>query len=107
MSNAWQIRQSGLSAIATLVLLYLTALWMCCPASAQTAKAGRPIRSPEVTHTGKAPTGYTVTFRYWSPKATRVQIQGEWYFARSSAMSWITPTPGYPTLQGPGLLPKD
>ena len=34
--------------------------------------------SPEVTHTGTGPTGYTVTFRYHAPTATRVQIRGEW-----------------------------
>ena len=34
--------------------------------------------SPEVTHTGTAPTGYTVTFRYYAPAATSVQIRGEW-----------------------------
>lgn len=40
----------------------------------------RPL-SPQVTHTRTAPTGYQVTFRYRDPKATRVQIKGEWYFA--------------------------
>ena len=34
--------------------------------------------SPEVTHTGTAPSGYTVTFRYYAPAATSVQIRGEW-----------------------------
>ena len=34
--------------------------------------------SPEVTHTGTAPTGYTVTFRHYAPAATSVQIRGEW-----------------------------
>jgi enterochelin esterase-like enzyme len=110
MNKLRRIRQSKHAAMRTLVVLYLAALWMGYPAVAQNAKHATtavPVRSPEVTHTGKAPTGYTVTFRYWAPKAKRVQIQGEWYFARPSAMLWITPTPDYPTLQGPGLLPKD
>jgi enterochelin esterase-like enzyme len=37
--------------------------------------------SPEVRHTGAAPTGYVVTFRYRDPTATSVLIQGEWYFS--------------------------
>jgi len=32
--------------------------------------------SPEVIHTGTAPTGYEVTFRYYDPSATTVQIRG-------------------------------
>jgi len=37
--------------------------------------------SPQVQFTGRSPTGYTVTFRYWDPSATSVQIKGEWYFS--------------------------
>ena len=37
--------------------------------------------SPEVRHTGTAPTGYVVTFRYRDPSAKSVLIQGEWYFS--------------------------
>jgi hypothetical protein len=33
--------------------------------------------SPEVTHTGTAPTGYAVTFRVYDPTATRMRIRGE------------------------------
>jgi enterochelin esterase-like enzyme len=36
---------------------------------------------PLVQHTGKALTGYVVTFRYWDPTATKVQITGEWSFS--------------------------
>jgi enterochelin esterase-like enzyme len=37
--------------------------------------------SPEVRHTGAAPTGYVVTFRYRDPSAKSVLIHGEWYFS--------------------------
>ncbi len=37
--------------------------------------------SPEIRHTGTAPTGYVVTFRYRDPSATNVLIHGEWYFS--------------------------
>ena len=37
--------------------------------------------SPEVTHTGTAPTGYAVTFRISDPTATRMRIRGEWFFS--------------------------
>jgi enterochelin esterase-like enzyme len=43
---------------------------------------GRPeVFSPVVRHTGRPPTGYTVTFRFRAPNATRVQLEGEWYFS--------------------------
>jgi enterochelin esterase-like enzyme len=51
-------------------------------ASASPAQPGRPgLVSPEVVHTGTAPTGYEVTFRYHDPSATSVRIRGEWYFS--------------------------
>src|SRR3954454_16414221 len=45
-------------------------------ASAQTP----PVTTPIVTHTGTAPTGYEVTFRYYNPTATAVSIKGGWSF---------------------------
>ncbi len=54
------------------------------------ARAQAPaVVSPEVTHTGTAPTGYTVTFRIYDPTATRMRIRGEWFF---SGPSDTTPT---------------
>ncbi|KAA9159081.1 substrate-binding domain-containing protein [Amycolatopsis acidicola] len=50
------------------------------PAFAGSPNQNRPQAGPAVTHTGTAPTGYTVTFRYYDPDATRVQISGQWYF---------------------------
>jgi Putative esterase len=92
------------------VILFLTAVWVAFLAHAHTAQLAtgeKPIRSPEVTHTGKGPTGYTVTFRYSNPTAKKVQIKGEWYFARPSGLSQTTPAPGYPVFEGQGLLPQD
>lgn len=82
----------------------------CCAllaACLQAAPSGRPPRSPEVTHTGKGPTGYTVTFRYANPAATQVRIKGEWLFARPSELEQIAGTPGHPVIEGQGLMPKD
>ncbi|MCO6009140.1 hypothetical protein NE236_29640 [Actinoallomurus purpureus] len=50
------------------------------------ATAGTPhdpakIFSPQVVHTGTAPTGYKVTFRIHDPSATRMRIKGEWSFS--------------------------
>lgn len=42
---------------------------------------------PVVHHTGKSPTGYTVTFRYRDPTAKIVQIEGEWYFSSPESTS--------------------
>ncbi|MCI3278887.1 alpha/beta hydrolase-fold protein [Streptomyces cylindrosporus] len=59
---------------------------------------------PLVRHTGKAPTGYEVTFRYHAPSATRVQLKGEWYFERPSELPQRLTGPDY-TVPTPGLLP--
>lgn len=69
--------------------------------------AERAIKSPEVIHSGKAPTGYTVTFRYANPTAQKVQIRGDWYFARPSELSQLAPTPDHLIVEGQGLMPKD
>ena len=37
--------------------------------------------SPVIRHTGRPPTGYTVTFRFRAPNATNVRLEGEWYFS--------------------------
>ena len=51
-------------------------------AFATSAHAQAPaVVSPEVTHTGTAPTGYSVTFRVYDPTATRMRIRGEWFFS--------------------------
>jgi enterochelin esterase-like enzyme len=49
--------------------------------------------SPVVNHTGRAPTGYTVTFRYRDQRASSVLIQGEWYFS-NPARTTMTSTQG-------------
>ena len=64
-----------------------------------------PVKSPEVTHTGQAPTGYTVTFRYSNPAAQKVQIRGEWAFARPGELAQIAPTPDHPIVESQGVLP--
>ncbi len=53
------------------------ALALVAPAAAH----AQTVVSPEVTHTGTAPTGYTVTFRIYDPTATRMRIRGEWFFS--------------------------
>jgi len=58
-----------------------------------------------VKHTGKGPTGYEVTFRYRDRDAKRVQIKGEWSFARPSELPQLSSTPGN-MVQGQGLLPS-
>jgi enterochelin esterase-like enzyme len=60
---------------------------------------------PVVRHTGKGPTGYEVTFRYYAPAAKRVQLKGEWYFERPSELPQRLTGPDY-TVESPGLLPE-
>src|SRR5579871_3704862 len=51
---------------------------------------------PKVRWTGRGPTGYQVTFSYYAPSATSVQIKGEWYFSNQA---------GTTTSSSLGLLP--
>src|SRR3954451_14426597 len=60
------------------------------PAAAQ-AQAPSVV-SPQVTHTGTAPTGYEVTFRIYDPSATRMRIKGEWFFSSVAGSSFDPPT---------------
>ena len=49
-------------------------------------------------HTGTPPTGYEVTFHYYDPSATTVQIRGEWYFSNAADTT---------TTSSQGLLPSE
>src|SRR4051812_5069242 len=60
------------------------------PAAAQ-AQAPSVV-SPQVVHTGTAPTGYEVTFRVYDPAATRMRIKGEWFFSSVAGSSFDPPT---------------
>ena len=59
---------------------------------------------PVVHHTRRGPSGYAVTFRFYAPRANRVQIKGEWSFELPSALLQLASTPDH-TVQTPGLLP--
>ncbi|MDR1295023.1 MAG: Ig-like domain repeat protein, partial [Bifidobacteriaceae bacterium] len=52
------------------------------------AGPNNPLRlGPTVSHTGSAPTGYEVTFRYQAPDSvSSVQIYGEWYFSQPASV---------------------
>ena len=63
----------------------------------------RVVFSPAVLHTGRAPTGYVVTFRFRDPRAKSVQLEGEWYF---SSPAWYASRAGHaPPSNSQGLLP--
>ena len=67
-------------AITAISILGAVAALTAAPASA------RPFHhfSPVTVHTGRPPTGYEVTFRYYDPSATRVQLRGEWFFSNAA-----------------------
>jgi enterochelin esterase-like enzyme len=69
------------------------------------ANAAPTMKSPQVTHTGRGPTGYTVTFRYFDPKATSVQIKGEWYFSSPDQTTTSTSLGLLPSQWRPGDFP--
>lgn len=80
------------------------------PAAYSSVVPGAPSQQslvPAVKHTGKAPTGYEVTFSLYAPDADRVQIKGEWYFERPSELSQKAGTPEAPVVATQGILPAD
>jgi enterochelin esterase-like enzyme len=75
-------------------------------AHAQDRQAPAPTQlGPLVKHTGSGPTGYTVTFRYYDPTATSVQIKGEWYFSSPSETTTSTSQGLLPSQWQPGDFP--
>ena len=60
---------------------------------------------PVVTHTGKPPTGYTVTFRDRDPSATAIEIKGEWYFSDPKHTTSTTSQGLLPSQWAPGDIP--
>jgi len=77
--------------------------------STHRSSPGRPMHggsfSPEVIHTGTAPTGYAVTFRYYDPSATTVQIRGEWYFSNAAKTTTSSSEGLLPSQWAPGDFP--
>ncbi|MDA0168388.1 Ig-like domain repeat protein [Solirubrobacter taibaiensis] len=63
-----------------------------------TAGAQAPVVSPQVVHTGTAPTGYEVTFRVSDPSAQRMRIKGEWAFSSAADSSASPPAANCPIL---------
>ena len=76
------------SAVAVLVLL------TGAGGDSQTASL-----APIVHYTGRAPTGYAVTFRYRNPKAKLVQIEGEWTFTSPAVANTTGVSQGLPPTQ--------
>lgn len=64
-----------------------------------------PEFSPVVKHTGKAPTGYEVTFRYRDPTADTVQLRGEWFFSGPSDTTTTSSAGRLPTQWQVGDFP--
>src|SRR5262245_53304685 len=90
-------RRRGLAVLGGLLLA------AALPASAH-AQAPAVV-SPEVTHTGTGPTGYTVTFRIADPTATRMRIRGEWFFSGLNDTTTTTSAGRLPSQYQPGDFP--
>jgi len=99
--------------VSIVVALAMCLMLIVGPLSAAAQSAARAVVGgnntnlpPLITHNpNKGPTGYTVTFRYRDPSATRVQIKGEWYFESPWELPQLASTPGNP-VQTPGRLPS-
>src|SRR5215471_20275810 len=86
----------AVAGIACLAAASLAAAPLTSAQAVTTPHGQHALSSPEVRHTGSAPTGYEVTFRYYDPTATTVQIRGEWFFSGAA---------GTTTTSSQGLLP--
>src|SRR3954452_20191144 len=53
--------------------------------------------SPQVVHTGTAPTGYEVTFRIADASARRMRIKGEWFFSNAADIAAASAPPNPPS----------
>ncbi|WP_433473840.1 alpha/beta hydrolase-fold protein [Spirillospora sp. CA-142024] len=94
---------------AALITLATTGLAMSVVSAATAGTPHGPAKnlSPQVVHTGTAPTGYKVTFRIYDPSATRMRIKGEWSFSSASDIA-ADPTnsnPRSPDQWKPGDVP--
>ena len=78
------VRGSGMTALVGALAVAAGAF----PAAA----GAQAVVSPQVVHTGTAPTGYEVTFRIADPEAKRMRIKGEWYFSSEADSSFSPPT---------------
>jgi len=72
------LRGRGMATIAVVLAVLTMSTAAACSSNAKASNSGL---APVVQHTGKASTGYTVTFRYRAPAATKVQIEGGWFFS--------------------------
>ncbi|WP_212743115.1 alpha/beta hydrolase-fold protein [Microbacterium sp. 2FI] len=99
----------AVSASALTCLLVAMGVAAASPANSTVVAAAPKTTSlaPVVKHTGKAPTGYEVTFQLYAPDAESVRIKGEWYFERPSDLPQLAGTPANPIIQTPGLTPQE
>ncbi|MDA0168415.1 alpha/beta hydrolase-fold protein [Solirubrobacter taibaiensis] len=72
--------------------LIIAAVSLAAATLASAAAEAQTVVSPQVVHTGTAPTGYEVTFRIADPTAARMRIKGEWYFTSEAESSFSPPT---------------
>ncbi|MET7484944.1 alpha/beta hydrolase-fold protein [Streptomyces sp. NPDC005538] len=84
----------GRSSLVLALAGVLAVVFVPVSADAQTPSQS-PSSGPTVTHTGKGPTGYEVTFRVKDASATSMRIKGTWSFA-STASSSTDPTNAAP-----------
>src|SRR3954467_5707323 len=76
----------------------VSALAVVAALGAAPAQAQVPaVVSPQVVHTGAAPTGYEVTFRLSDPAARRMRIKGEWFLSNAADIAAASAPPNLPS----------
>lgn len=85
--------------------LFTAPAWASGVSGGQAAAHGPRLVSPQVVHTGRAPTGYEVTFRYYDPSATSVRLRGEWFFSSPTGTTTTTSEGLVPAQWAPGDFP--
>ena len=104
-SGTGKRRRLGLRAVGA-VCTALGAGALALVAAVPAAHAADHVKlGPTVTRTGTGPTGYTVTFRYYDPSATQVQVKGEWYFSNPQETTGTSSQGLLPSQWQPGDVP--
>lgn len=99
------VRAAAAAVLTAATVLVVTGAAPSASATPAAPQGQHRLVSPEVVHTGTAPTGYEVTFRFYDPSASSVRIRGEWFFSDPAQTSLTSSQGLLPSQWQPGDFP--